>query len=339
MVSIADVAFAAGVSPTTVSHALSGKRKVSPDVVRRVRDAMDRLGYQPSRSAQNLARGTTRILAIVVPDIGNSYFAELAKGVEAAAVQRGYNVILCTTGFDHAREMQYLEMIKSRAVDGIIYSAGAPPTNSELHRLLGDVPLVFVDEEIIGTDFTSVVSDSEDGAKLVARHLLDLGHRSALVLDIQGEGATSLRRVGGFREAWRAGGGDDFPVVKSDLTEPGGRLAVGPYVEAMRAGDITAIFALNDFMAIGAINHLRKEGIDVPRQVSVVGFDDVSAGVYSYPPLTTVRQNVLGLGMAATSALIESLDGRKPLTGEQMVLPVELIIRESTGASPPRRSR
>jgi DNA-binding LacI/PurR family transcriptional regulator len=235
--------------------------------------------------------------------------------------------------------MQYLEMIKSRAVDGIIYSAGAPPTNSELHRLLGDVPLVFVDEEIVGTDFTSVVSDSENGAKLVARHLLDLGHRCALVLDIQGEGATSLRRVGGFREAWRAGGGADFPIVKSDLTEAGGRSAVGPYIEAMRAGKITAIFALNDFMAIGAINQLRKEGIDVPRRVSVVGFDDVSAGVYSYPTLTTIRQNVLGLGVAATSALIDALEGRKPLTGEHGVLPVELIIRESTGPAPLREAR
>lgn len=334
MVSIADVAAAAGVSPTTVSHALSGKRKVSPDIVERVREAMDRLGYQPSRSAQNLARGSTRLLAIAVPDIGNSYFAELAKGVEAAAVERGYNVILCTTGFDHEREMQYLQMIKSRAVDGIIYSAGAPPTNSELHRLLGDMPLVFVDEEIIGTDFTSVVSDSDTGARLVARHLLDLGHRTALVLDIQGNSPTSMRRVGGFGEAWRAGGGADFSIAKSDLTEQGGRIAVRPHIEAMRAGEITAIFALNDFMAIGAINQLRKEGIDVPRHVSVVGFDDVSAGVYSYPPLTTVRQNVRGLGEAATTALIDSLEDRRPLTGEQIVLPVELIVRESTGPCP-----
>lgn len=329
VVSIADVAAAAGVSPTTVSHALSGKRKVSPDIITRVKEAMHRLGYEPSRSAQNLARGETRLLAIVVPDIGNSYFAELAKGVEVAAVERGYNLILCTSGFDHERELQYLQMIKSRAVDGIIYSAGVPPTNSELHRLLGNVPLVFVDEEIVGTDFTSVVSDSDNGARLVARHLLDLGHRSALVIDIEGNGATSLRRVEGFREAWRAGGGD-FRIVKSDLTEEGGREAVIPHIEAFRSGGITAIFALNDFMAIGAINQLRKEGVSVPGRVSVVGFDDVSASRYCYPPLTTIRQNVLGLGAAATSALIDALENRKALTGEQVVLPVELVIREST---------
>jgi LacI family transcriptional regulator len=333
VVSIADVAKAAGVSPTTVSHALSGKRKVSPDIVSRVREAMDRLGYQPSRTAQNLARGTTRILAVAVPDIGNSYFAELAKGVEATAIGRGYNVILCTTGFDLEKEMQYLEMIRSRAVDGIVYSAGSPPTNSELHRVLGDMPLVFVDEEIVGTDFPSVVSDNDKGARLVARHLLDLGHRKALLLVMPGNNATSIRRIEGFQDVWGQGGGD-FAIVKSDLTEQGGRKAVLPHIEALRSGEVTAIFALNDFMAIGAINQLRKEGIDVPGQVSVVGFDDVSAGSYCYPPLTTVRQNVLGLGVAATTTLIDSLEGVKPLTGEQVVLPVELILRESTG---PRR--
>lgn len=334
MVSIADVAQAAGVSPTTVSHALSGKRKVSPDIVSRVREAMDRLGYQPSRTAQNLARGTTRILAVAVPDIGNSYFAELAKGVEATAIARGYNVILCTTGFDLEKEMQYLEMIRSRAVDGIVYSAGSPPTNSEVHRVLGDMPLVFVDEEIVGTDFPSVVSDNDKGARLVARHLLDLGHRSALLLVMPGNNATSIRRLEGFRDVWGQAGAE-FAIVKSDLTEQGGRKAVLPHIEALRSGEITTIFALNDFMAIGAINQLRKEGIDVPGQVSVVGFDDVSAGSYCYPPLTTVRQNVLGLGVAATTALIDSLEGVKPLTGEQVVLPVELVIRESTG---PRRT-
>ena len=119
MVSIADVAEKAGVSPTTVSHALSGKRKVSDAVKQRVEQAMALLDYVPSRSAQNLALGMTRILAVLVPDIGNGYFAQLAKGAEAAAVARGYNILICGTGYDNAREVQYLEMIHSRTVDGV----------------------------------------------------------------------------------------------------------------------------------------------------------------------------------------------------------------------------
>ncbi|WP_181174188.1 LacI family DNA-binding transcriptional regulator [Mesorhizobium sp. B2-3-11] len=330
MASIMDVAIEAGVSPTSVSHTLSGKRKVSAEIQVKVRAAMERLGYQPSRTAQNLARGKTKIIAAVVPDIGNSFFAELTKGVEAAAVSRGYNVILCTTGFDHEREIQYLRMVKSRAVDGVVYAAGAPPSNSEVHRVLGDMPMVFVDEEIPGTDFGSYVSDSEAGAKMVARHLLELGHRSVLVLDVFANTATSIRRTGSFEAAWMAGGGKRFVATKADYTERGGRDAVMPHMEALRSGEITAIFSLNDFMAIGAINHLKAEGINVPNEVSVVGFDDVLASRYMWPALTTVRQDVTALGTVATLALLSFLEGDTPLVKEQVLFPVELVVREST---------
>ena len=212
MVSIDAVAELAGVSPTTVSHALSGKRKVSSEVKARVFAAMTELDYVPSRPAQNLALGVTRTLALMVPDIGNGYFAELAKGVERAAADRGYNVILCTTGFDYAREVQYLEMINSRAVDGVVYAAGVyaadtPPTDKELQGLLSGMPMVFVDEEIEGTQFTAVVSDNEAGGRLVAEHLLELGHQTALVISVDGEPVSSVLRTRGFLDAWMAAGG------------------------------------------------------------------------------------------------------------------------------------
>jgi DNA-binding LacI/PurR family transcriptional regulator len=337
MVSISDVASEAGVSPTTVSHALSGKRRVSPGVKTRVEAAMKRLAYSPSRTAQNLARGRTQLLAIVIPDIGNSYFAELAKGVEAAAGERGYNVILCTTGFDHEREIQYLQMIKSRAVDGIVYAAGAPPTNRELSAVLGEMPLVFVDEAIEGTKFCSVISDNEDGGRLVAEHLLALGHRHALVIAFNGDTTTGARRVRGFRDAWLAGGGSEPEIIRSDYTEGGGRAAIMPHVSAIRRGDITAVFALNDLMALGVINQLRTLDLAVPARVSVVGFDDMAVAQFSNPQLTTIRQNVRELGVNATATLIDFLDKREALTGEQVMLPVELIVREST--APPREPR
>ena len=337
MVSISDVASEAGVSPTTVSHALSGKRRVSPGVKARVETAMKLLGYSPSRSAQNLAWGRTQLLAVVIPDIGNSYFAELAKGVEAAAGERGYNVILCTTGFDHEREIQYLQMIKSRAVDGIVYAAGAPPTNSELSAVLDGMPLVFVDEAIEGTEFCSVISDNEAGGRLVAEHLLALGHHHALVIDVFGDTTTGARRVKGFRDAWLAGGSCEPEIIHSDYTETGGRAAIMPYVEAIRRGDITAVFALNDLMALGVINQLRANDLVVPTRVSVVGFDDMAVAHFSNPQLTTIRQNVGELGANATATLINYLDKREPLTGEQVMLPVELIVREST--APPLEAR
>lgn len=327
MVSIADVAARAGVSQTTVSHALSGKRKVSDAVKQRVEQAMVSLDYVPSRSAQNLALGMTRILAVLVPDIGNGYFARLAKGAEAAAVARGYNILICGTGYDNAREVQYLEMIHSRTVDGIVYTAGEPPTEEELSRVLGETPTVLVDEEIRGSELASIVSDNEQGGRLAAEHLIGLGHRSALVLGV--DGVVGTRRMTGFSTAWAAGGGRPLEFTMGSVTAESGRSCIAPYVERIRSGEFSAVFAGSDLMALGAIELLLEQGLSIPGDVSFVGFDDSPDARYSSPRLTTVRQDMLGLGSGAVSMLIDQLEG---ITAEDhhVVLPVELIERESS---------
>lgn len=330
MVSIADVAQLAGVSPTTVSHAISGKRKVSERLRERVQAAMGELEYVPSRSAQNLALGRTRILALVVPDIANGYFAALAKGVEFTAVDRGYSVILCTTGFDYDREVRYLEMIDSRAVDGIVYAAGSPPTGDDLHHLLGTLPMVFVDEEIVGTKFTAVVSDNEDGGRIAAEHLWQLGHRSVLMISAGGEAVSNGRRSKGFLATWTAAGGHCEHASDGDFLEESGSRIAERYLPMLASGQITAVFAHNDLMAIGVIDTLRNHGISVPDAVSVMGFDDIPFGRYTVPTLTTVRQDVLALGRIATNVIIDSLESATPMDGRQTLLPVELVIRGST---------
>ena len=332
MVSIADVAKLAGVSPTTVSHALSGKRKVSPDVQARVRAAVEELGYTPGRTAQSLASGRTRILGLIVPDIGNGYFAELAQGVEQSATLGGYNVLLCTTGFDHERERQALEMIRSRAVDGVVYAAGAPPSNSELSRLLGNLPLVLVDEEIAGAEVTAFVSDNRTGGELAAKHLLELGHREVFVLEANADLVSSRERVRGFCEVWTAAGAPAPRVVSGGFTHQGGRTAIEPHGEAFTSGGYTGLFAVNDLMALGAVDHLTSIGIEIPRDVSVVGFDDIIPTRYSRPRLTTVRQDVAALGGAAVDALVAELNQTGELDGRRHVYPVELVVRDSTSA-------
>jgi len=327
MVSIADVAEKAGVSQTTVSHALSGKRKVSDAVKQRVEQAMISLDYVPSRSAQNLALGMTRILAVLVPDIGNGYFAQLAKGAEAAAVARGYNILVCGTGYDNAREVQYLEMIHSRAVDGVIYTAGQPPTKEELSRVLGGMPAVLVDEEIEGSELASIVSDNELGGRLAAEHLLALGHRSALVLGV--DGVVGSRRQSGFTAAWTAGGGQPLEFAMGTVTAESGRACIAPYVEGIRHGGISAVFAGSDLMALGAIELLSEQGLSVPGDVSFVGFDDSPDARFASPRLTTIRQDVLGLGAGAVSMLIDQLEGVSQ-DALHVVLPVELIERASS---------
>ncbi|WP_130799492.1 LacI family DNA-binding transcriptional regulator [Streptomyces otsuchiensis] len=342
MVSIADVAKRAGVSPTTVSHALSGKRKVSERVRARVQSAMQELGYVPSRSAQNLAIGRTRLVGLIVPDIRNSFFADLTHGVEATAISHGYNVILCTTGFDHAREVDHLAMIRSRAVDGLIYAAGAPPTNSQLGALLGDLPLVLVDEEVPGSDAPSFVSDNHNGGRLVAEHLFGLGHRRALVIAADGGLVSSDQRVAGFRDSWTASGAQAPLVESTAFTEEGGREAILRHTEAFRGEGPTAVFAVNDLMAFGAIDQLQRWGIAVPEDVSVVGFDDIPAGRYAHPRLTTVHQDVGELGRRATDALVAALEhgpARQAGAPRRHVLSVSLTARRSTAAPPSNRRK
>jgi DNA-binding LacI/PurR family transcriptional regulator len=333
-VSIADVAALAGVSRTTVSHAISGKRVVGADVRRRVEDAMRELGYVPSRSAQSLALGRTQIIGLLVPDIANGFFAELAKGVESTAIEAGYNVILGDTGFDRARELLYLEMIRSRAVDGVLYAAGAAIESSEISRVLQDAPLVLVDEELDDSAAYAVVSDNVDGGRQAAEHLFDLGHRRALILGASRDLLSSSRRLDGFADAWRAEGGERLETGVGSFTLEGGIAGVEPYLPLLEAGELTAVFAANDLMAVGVIRRLRESGLLVPDQVSVIGFDDSPVARLIDPGLTTVRQDVWGLGARATTVLIEALDAHEPPGRAREVIPVALVKRGTTARAP-----
>lgn len=327
--SIRDVARLASVSATTVSHTLSGNRKVSVELATRVRTAMETLGYSPSRSARNLALGETRIIGLLVPDIGNAFFAELAKGVERVASGEGYNVIIGNTGFDRSRGLMYLEMIRARAVDGVVYAAGSPFTDVEISAAIGTMPLVLLDEEVAGSLAPLVTSQNREGGRLAAEHLLDLGHQEVLLLSAPSELMTGADRVEGFLEAWHSGGGKTAKSVDGGFTSQGGLEAIRAQMGLFTDGAVTAVFAVNDEMAIGALRELRAQRITVPDRVSVIGFDDIRSARDVVPALTTVRQDVSGLGQRAAETLLAMLSkSQQPMSG--VAVPVELIVREST---------
>lgn len=319
----------AGVSVTTVSHTLSGKRRVSEELASRVRAAMEDLHYAPSRSARNLALGTTQILGLLVPDIGNAFFAELAKGVEQVASRDGYNVIIGNMGFDRSRGLTYLGMIRARAVDGIVYAAGSPFTDAEISQVIGAMPLVLVDEEVAGSQAPLVTSENRRGGQIAAEYLLSLGHHDAVVLAAPPELVTGSDRVAGFVDAWVAGGGRMPDIVEGGFTAEGGERAVRSLAPVFRDGIATALFAVNDEMAIGALRELRVQGVDVPRQVSVVGFDDIRSARDVFPTLTSVRQDIAALGERAAEILLSLLrdDHDEP---RGLTVPVELVVRESS---------
>ncbi|WKU03351.1 LacI family DNA-binding transcriptional regulator [Micromonospora sp. HUAS LYJ1] len=331
-VSISDVAARAGVSRATVSHVLSGNRPVSQRVQSLVREAMQDLGYVPSRTAQNLARGTTRTIGLLVPDIGNSFFADLAKGVEQASIERGFNVLLGNTGWTSEREIFYLETLKSRAIDGVVYAAGAPAPTSRLAELFAGVPVVAVDEELDGLALTTVVSDNRAGGALAARHLAGLGHQRAVVVGANLQLASSKHRVDGFVHTWGELVGRTPEVIEGPFEEEAGYLAASHLVPRIRIGEVTAVFALNDMVALGALRALREAGLQIPTACSVVGFDDIYAARHVTPGLTTVRQDAVGMGALAASALLGVL---APTNGEtrssRHILPVSLTLRGTTG--------
>ncbi len=324
--SIKDVAAEAGVSPTTVSHVLSGNRPVNEETATRVRTVVSRLGYVPASLARSLQAGSTSVIGLLIPDISNAFFAELAKGVEDAAHDLGYGVILCNTEFDADREDRYLGLIQSRFIDGMVYAAGSPPSRQRLESLMGRFPIALADEEVEGLTGTLLATaDHEAGGRLVGEHLRALGHRRALMLTGPSDLKSSVARAAGFVRAFH---GEVIEHVGDFKEESGYRLIE----QALRAGGFghTAVFAANDLMAFGAIAALRDAGLSVPRDVSVVGFDDIRAASLAYPSLTTVHQPAYDVGRTATAQLLQYVSRSEVPPASRHTLPVELKVRSST---------
>lgn len=328
--SIAEVAAAAGVSLTTVSHVRSGRRPVSADTAARVHAAMRALEYVPSHAAQSLARGSTRTIGLVVADISSPYFGELAKGVDDAANDLGFSVLLANTNWDAEREARSVQQLISGHTDGLIYAAGAPLAPARLRQLTRDFPLVVVDESIEGLDAPAIVSDNREGGRLVGEHLAALGHAEALYLGGPAALPTSRTRLAGFREGFAYELRADAPIETrfADYRLEGGRQAVADALEGGRRW--TAIFAGNDLMAMGAVEALRSDGIRVPEDVSVAGFDDTVLARHFRPRLTTVRQPAHELGRTAAETLIVAISRGERPSRRHVMLGVSLVAGEST---------
>lgn len=331
--SIGDVASQAGVSPTTVSHVISGKRPVSVETTAAVRRAMLELGYVPNHVAQSLRRGMSRTLGLLVPDISNPYFAELAKGAEDAGESRGFNLVLCNTNFDAERETRYLDVLRGGGIDGMLYAAGEPPSSEHVAQVARTFQLVIVDEELPGVDADTVVSDNETGGRLAGEHLRDLGHRNVLVISGPSYMESTPLRTRGFTEAF-ARVEARLDTAEGDYRPESAAAAVQAALGESGAPWFTGVFAANDLMALAAIEVLRATGIRVPEDVSVVGYDDTPLAALVRPALTAVRQPVYRMGWVAAERLATVLSGDASPAPTKVVLDVELMVRQTS--APPR---
>lgn len=331
---ITDVASEAGVHPSTVSRVLNGHAEstIRPATRERILTAADRLGYRPSALARSLRLQRTLTLGMLVPDITNPFFSSIIKGAEDAALERGYNLILCNSEDDPAREAAYLRVLRERQVDGLLIASSqmADDTIDELRE--EDFPFVLLNRAGQSAGDLAVVVDNRAASVSVIAHLAGLGHRRVGHIAGPRNTSTGADRREGYRAGIRAHGLADEPglVVEAEaFSEEAGNRALG----IMLAGTArpTAVFAANDLIAIGMLQRLRGIGARVPGDLSIVGFNDIPLAGLLEPALTTVRVPQLEMGAVGAHLLIDRLEGR-PIGDVRLTLPTELVIRASTAA-------
>jgi DNA-binding LacI/PurR family transcriptional regulator len=317
-----DVARHAGVSQSTVSLVFSGKGRgrVSPRTQERVRLAARELGYRPNVAAQALRLGASRAVALLVPDVINPFFSRVLRGAQRAAAEGGYTVVLVDTANDPRWEEQSFEALRAGPVDGYLLFEVMPPDG-----LGPDEHVVLIESRAKGR--SSVRFDSEGGAEAAFRHLLELGHRRIGHLASAFDAPTFDLREDARRRVLAEAGldPDALPRAVTEITIDDARDAAGPLLDERP----TAVFCDDDIIAAGLYLAARERGVKVPRDLSIVGFDDMDFARVLDPPLTTVALDAELLGATAFELLEGRMAGRR---GKGTVLPAELVVRGSTGA-------
>ncbi len=340
---VRDVAARAGVSIATVSRALRGHANVEPATRARVEAAARALSYRPSGVARSLRLRATRTIGLIVTDIENPYFPQIVSAVEDAARERGYSVLLADGRRDPQREIESLEVLAEREVDGLIIASTTLSLRHQVRIREVPCPVVIVNSESTVSAVPAVLSDNVAGGRLMAEHLLGLGHRRLGFLAAPSADDRAVHeRIEGVRSAmWAAGlSRGTLIIVPAALGVDGGALAAVMAVGAEAA--IRGLLCSSDLTAIGAIRGLRTLGMEVPSDASVVGFDDIEMAAYVDPPLTTIRQATDEMGHWAVASLLQRIDrGREATAGQvggtpgrTVRLPVRLVMRGSTAPAP-----
>ena len=332
---IKDVAREAGVSTATVSHVINKTKYVTDETREKVLRAIERCNYYPNAHARTLASGRSKIIGLLVSDISNPFFPELIKSIEAEAFERGYNVILLNTNYDARRAADYVRRLIEFKVAGVamMTAESDPALIEELARK--SVNVVFFDSPGVAREHMSnVLIDYAGGIEEAVRHLVSLGHRR--IAHIAGSGSLRsgvIRREAFFDSMARHLPGERALSYEGDFKFEGGRAAAA---EIMAAGELpTAVVAANDMMALGAMQELRAAGLSIPRDISVVGFDDIAFAALAEPPLTTVCSPRAEIGRRAVEALMMTIE-RPNQPGLELRTPTYLIARAST--APPHKA-
>lgn len=327
-----DVAEHAGVSVRTVSNVVNDYHYVSPDTRQRVQASLDELGYQMDYVARGLRSGRTNMIALVVPQLAEPYFAQLAQAVIRAAARRHLSVLIETTEDDPDVERRVMKGALSTVADGVLLSA----STAEMEEP-PDVPLVLLGEHTATPHGDHVGIDNVAAARTVIRHLLEQGYRRISLLGVGDSSATAVLRLHGVREEFAAWGVKPvrrLELSTADWSPRGGYAAVNSLLDKRGIALPDAIFAFNDSLAIGALRALREHGVMVPTQVAVAGIDDLEQSAYLDPPLTSLAPDLDDIAERALGALELQIEGK---TGRSQYrrrfTAFDLRVRESTARS------
>lgn len=330
MANIYDVAKEAGVSISTVSRVIQGASNVLPETRTRIEEAIQHLNYHPNRLAQQFRTQQTKMILVIVPEIGNPFFADILTGIEDVAAKVDYNVLLVDSHGNRAVESRCYEMLSQKLVDGIItFSVGIP--KEELKQLASQYPVVIGIRYFSEKTIANVTIDNIKATKDITSYMLNLGHKRICYLGGP-EGVPIYQdRASGYMEALKEGGipVDHSLIVHCTPDVQGGYDAISSLLhDADRK--FTAIVASGDIMAIGAIRALNDRGLKIPDDVAISGFDDIAFSALVTPSLTTVRQPKHQIGVRTMEKLMDLIAG-KTLAANRDVLNYEIVIRESSG--------
>lgn len=325
---IKDIAREAGVSITTVSRVLNNKEDgTSKETREKVLLVMKDLNYQPNKLARGLVTKRSNMLGLIVPNISNPYFPELCRGAEDEANLRNYSLIICNSDDQSQKEENYLRLLQEQQVDGILLSSKnrLSQTSKDLLQS-GRIPYILFDRGDEASNQSGVFLDNEKGGYLAGKHLTDLGHTKIACLTGPTEIRNSQQRLTGFQLALAEAGVEippSFILVGDFQMETAYKIAK----EFLQLNSVTAIFAGNDLMACGVYRAAHELGIQIPGQLSIIGFDDIPLVTALIPKLTTIRQGTYEMGRKAIELLINELENK---SSEGVVFEPTLIVREST---------
>ncbi|MDJ1009236.1 MAG: LacI family DNA-binding transcriptional regulator [Paracoccaceae bacterium] len=330
MVGIRDVANEAGLAPATVSRYLNGQIVLRPETGKRIDDAVKKLNYRPNVIARRLSSGDSETLGLVTPDISYPLFSAIASAAEMEATRQGYQLAIFNSRNSVETELNILRHLETRQLDGIALLTNHTDTAAAAERINAVGKVVLIDEDVTGAEAPRIFADNEGGGRLVARHLIEMGHRDiAFIAGPEGMISAEERRAG-FAAELAAAGLSLRPdwTLHGEYSEDHGAEAAITLLRAEQRP--TAVFACADVLAVGVMRAARELGVALPGELSLVGFDDMNFSGLLHPPLTTVRQDAEVFGREGVRALLRLLKGEP--TVEVVRVPVSLVARDSVAS-------